>query len=47
MEALKILSGYGEPMRGKLLVIDLRTTEFRALLLPVREDCPACAQVHR
>lgn len=47
MEALKILSGYGEPLRGKLLVIDLRTTEFRELLLPVRADCPACAQVHR
>lgn len=47
MEALKILSGYGEPLRGKLLAIDLRTTEFRQLLLPVRADCPACAQVHR
>jgi molybdopterin/thiamine biosynthesis adenylyltransferase len=47
MEALKILSGYGEPLRGKLLVIDLRTTEFRELLLPARADCPACAQVHR
>jgi adenylyltransferase/sulfurtransferase len=47
MEALKILSGYGEPMRGKLLVIDLRTTEFRELLLSARADCPACAQVHR
>lgn len=47
MEALKLLSGYGEPLRGKLLVIDLRTTEFRELLLPVRADCPACAQVHR
>lgn len=47
MEALKILSGYGEPLRGKLLVVDLRTTEFRELLLPARTDCPACAQVHR
>jgi adenylyltransferase/sulfurtransferase len=47
MEALKILAGYGEPLRGKLLVIDLRTTEFRELLLPVRANCPACAQVHR
>ena len=47
MEALKILSGYGEPMRGRLLVIDLRTTEFRELRLPVRVNCPACAQVHR
>lgn len=47
MEALKILSGFGEPLRGKLLVIDLRTTEFRELLLPVRPDCPACADLTR
>jgi adenylyltransferase/sulfurtransferase len=47
MEALKILSGFGQPLRGKLLVIDLRNTEFRELLLPVRADCPACANVHR
>lgn len=47
MEALKILSGFGEPLRGKLLVIDLRTTEFRELRLPVRVDCPACAHLQR
>jgi molybdopterin/thiamine biosynthesis adenylyltransferase len=46
MEALKILSGFGEPLRGKLLVIDLRSMEFRELALPVRENCPACAQLH-
>jgi len=46
MEALKILSGYGEPLRGMLLVIDLRTIEFRELLLPVRADWPDCAQMH-
>jgi molybdopterin-synthase adenylyltransferase len=45
MEALKILSGFGEPLRGKLLVIDLRSVEFRALLLPVRDNCPACAHL--
>ncbi len=46
MEALKILAGYGEPLRGRLLVIDLRSMEFRELELPVRADCPACAQLH-
>lgn len=46
MEALKILSGFGEPLRGKLLVIDLRSMEFRELALPVRANCPACAQLH-
>jgi|AntAceMinimDraft_5_1070358.scaffolds.fasta_scaffold24742_2 adenylyltransferase/sulfurtransferase len=45
MEALKILSGFGEPLRGKLLAIDLRCMEFRELVLPVRADCPACAHL--
>jgi adenylyltransferase/sulfurtransferase len=46
MEALKILTGFGEPLRGRLLVVDLRSMEFRELRLPVRENCPACAQLH-
>ncbi len=46
MEALKILSGFGESLRGKLLMIDLRRMEFRELQLPVRANCPACAQLH-
>ena len=31
MEALKVLSGYGVPLLGKLLVLDLRTMEFRQI----------------
>lgn len=46
MEALKVLAGFGEPLRGKLLVIDLRSMEFRELVLPVRANCPACAHLH-
>jgi molybdopterin-synthase adenylyltransferase len=46
MESLKILSGFGEPLRGKLLVMDLRIMEFRELVLPVRPKCPACAHLH-
>jgi len=45
MEALKILSGFGEPLRGKLLAIDLRCMEFRELVLPVRADCPTYAHL--
>ncbi len=46
MEALKILTGYGEPLRGKLLLLDLRSMEFRQLELRARADCPACSHLH-
>jgi molybdopterin/thiamine biosynthesis adenylyltransferase len=45
MEALKLLSGFGEPMRGRLLLADLRTLEFRQLALPRRRDCPDCGHL--
>jgi molybdopterin/thiamine biosynthesis adenylyltransferase len=46
MEALKVLSGYGESLLGKLLVLDLRSMEFRQLVLSARADCPACSHLH-
>ena len=46
MEALKVLAGYGAPLLGKLLVLDLRTMEFRRLLLSACADCPACSHLH-
>ncbi|HEY6131983.1 MAG TPA: molybdopterin-synthase adenylyltransferase MoeB [Halioglobus sp.] len=46
MEALKVLSGFGESLRGKLLVLELRTMEIRLLELPARADCPACSHLH-
>jgi len=45
MEALKVLSGYGEPLRGQLLVMDLFSTETRKLSLEPRRDCPDCAHI--
>ncbi len=45
MEALKVLSGYGKPLRGKLLVVDLSSMEFRQLALSARKDCPACSHL--
>ena len=47
MEALKVLSGYGVPLVGKLLVLDLRTMDFRQLILAARADCPACSHLQR
>ena len=46
MEALKVLSGYGETLRGKLLLLDLHTLDIRQLSLSPRADCPACGHLH-
>jgi len=46
MEALKVLTGFGETLRGKLLVLDLRSMEFRKLVLAPAVDCPACGHLH-
>jgi adenylyltransferase/sulfurtransferase len=45
MEALKILAGYGEPLRGKLLLLDLLSMDIRLLTLPPRADCPDCGHL--
>lgn len=45
MEALKVLTGFGEALRGKLLAVDLRTMEFRRLSLSPRPDCPDCSHL--
>ncbi|MDH5172113.1 MAG: molybdopterin-synthase adenylyltransferase MoeB [Gammaproteobacteria bacterium] len=45
MEALKILAGFGEPLRGTLLLLDLRSMDIRRLALPPRTDCPDCGHL--
>ena len=47
MESVKLLSGYGESLRGQLLVLDLRTMDIRKLALPARPDCPDCSHLQR
>lgn len=47
MEALKVLTGYGEPLRGRLLVLDLRSMDIRSLALAARPDCPDCGHLLR
>ena len=46
MEALKLLSGFGETLVGKLMILDLRTMDIRRLDLQPRVDCPVCSQLH-
>ena len=42
MEAIKVLIGIGEPLRGRLLVFDALATEFRTLKLRKDPECPLC-----
>jgi molybdopterin-synthase adenylyltransferase len=43
MEAIKCLTGYGETLRGKILMLDLARMDVRQLQLAPRKDCPDCA----
>lgn len=45
MEALKVLANFGEPLRGHLLVLDLRSMEIHRLALLPRPDCPDCGHL--
>jgi adenylyltransferase/sulfurtransferase len=42
-EAIKLLAGLGEPLVGRLLLLDALTMEWRTLRLPPDPACPICA----
>lgn len=42
MEAIKVLSGVGEPLAGRLLRFDLRRMDFRTYNIRRDPDCPVC-----
>ncbi|RDV28948.1 molybdopterin-synthase adenylyltransferase MoeB [Alteromonas aestuariivivens] len=42
LEAIKILTGFGQPLCGKLQTYDAMTGEWNQFTLPKRPDCPAC-----
>ncbi|PVZ15943.1 MULTISPECIES: molybdopterin-synthase adenylyltransferase MoeB [unclassified Pseudomonas] len=42
LEALKLLAGFGEPLVGRLLLIDGLGTRFRELRVKRDPDCPVC-----
>ncbi len=45
MEAVKRLSGYGESLVGRVLLLDLRNMHVSQLDVPVRGDCPDCSHL--
>ena len=46
-EALKLLSGAGEPAIGRLLMLDGRNMSWNDIRLPRNPDCPVCGSAHR
>jgi len=46
-EALKLLSGAGEPAVGRLLMLDGRDMRWNDIRLPRNPDCPVCGSAHR
>jgi hypothetical protein len=42
MEVIKVLSGLGETLGGKLLTADLRDMTFRRVNIQRRLDCAVC-----
>ena len=46
LEALKLLAGFGEPLVGRLLLIDALTTRFRELRVKRDPGCSVCGAKH-
>ena len=44
VEVIKVLTGLGEPLRGRLLTCDLRTMSFRTVNTRRRTDCAVCGR---
>lgn len=43
MEAIKVLTGFGNVLVGKLLVFDAKFMEWRKLSVPKSASCPVCS----
>jgi molybdopterin/thiamine biosynthesis adenylyltransferase len=43
MEVIKLITGIGQPLAGRLFALDTATVTTRLLNLPRRPDCPACS----
>jgi adenylyltransferase/sulfurtransferase len=46
-EALKLAAGIGEPLNGKLLMLDARDMQFRTVRVPRDPGCAVCGATHR
>jgi len=46
-EALKLLTGAGQPLTSRLLLIDARAMQFTEIRTRRAPDCPVCGQQHQ
>ncbi len=42
VEAIKVMTGAGAPLKGKLLILDALQMQWRSLKLSADPDCPVC-----
>ena len=47
LEAVKLITGAGEGLRGRLMLFDGLNAETRTIRLKRRPDCPVCGRLHR
>lgn len=43
-EAIKIITGAGETLQGKLLLVDMKSNSFETLKIKRNIDCPVCSR---
>lgn len=44
LQAVRILTGHAESLRGTLLLFDAALMEWQRMRIPARSDCPVCGQ---
>jgi molybdopterin-synthase adenylyltransferase len=42
LEAVKLLSGFGQTLTGQLMIFDAKTMDWRKLKVPKNPECPVC-----
>ena len=45
MEAIKVISNFGQPLVGKLLLLDAKTMQWKTFSLPKDTACPSCSKI--
>ncbi len=45
MEAIKVLTGFGETLKGQLLLFDIEINRMQYLRIHRRTDCPVCSSL--
>jgi molybdopterin/thiamine biosynthesis adenylyltransferase len=46
LEAVKVITGAGEPLRGRMMIYDGLYGDARVIGIKRREGCAACGGVH-